>query len=266
MKIPFNKVCLSGKELEYIQEACENGKLSGDGVFTKRCHTWFENFYNCPRVLLTHSCTGALEMSALLVDIQPGDEVIMPSYTFSSTANAFVLRGGIPVFVDIREDTLNIDETLIERAITPKTKAIVVVHYAGVGCEMTTIQAIAKKYKLYLIEDAAQGILATYKGQQLGTFGHLNALSFHDTKNIIAGEGGAIIITDPEFILPAEMIREKGTDRSKFLRGQVDKYTWQTVGASYLPSELNAAFLFAQLERAREITQERLRIWEMWLK
>ena len=248
--IPFNKPYMTGKELWYISQAHHNMQLSGDGPFTKKCHEWLEQHIGCRKALLTHSCTAALEMAAILADIQPGDEVIMPSYTFVSTANAFVLRGGVPVFVDIREDTLNLDERLIEAAITPKTKAIVPVHYAGVGCEMDTIMEIANRHNLLVIEDAAQGIMSTYKGKPLGSIGHMGTLSFHETKNITSGEGGALLINDERFIERAEIIREKGTNRSKFFRGQVDKYTWCDIGSSYLPGELIAAFLFAQMEEA----------------
>jgi len=261
MMIPFNRPYLTGKELHYISEAHARGKLAGDGYFTKRCNGWLEEKTSCYKALLTHSCTAALEMAAILADIQPGDEVIMPSYTFVSTANAFVLRGGIPVFVDIRQDTLNIDEHLIEAAITPRTKAIVPVHYAGVSCEMETIMAIAKKHNLLVIEDAAQGMMATYKGQALGSIGDIGCYSFHETKNIIAGEGGALIINNPAFAERAEIIREKGTNRSQFFRGQVDKYTWVDIGSSYLPGELIAAFLWAQMEQAEAITTRRLKIW-----
>lgn len=269
MKIPFNKPYMTGRELEYIAQAHEIGHLSGDGPFTKRCHAWLEQRIGCRKALLTHSCTGALEMAALLLDLQPGDEVIMPSFTFVSTANAFVLRGAVPVFVDIRSDTLNLDERLIEAAITPRTRAICVVHYAGVGCEMDAIMAIAKKHDLFVIEDAAQGILSTYNGRPLGSIGHLAALSFHETKNVISGEGGALLINDPRFVERAEIIREKGTNRSKFFRGQVDKYTWVDVGSSYLPSEILAAFLAAQLEEAEAITARRLALWgtyDSWAK
>lgn len=258
MNVPFNKFYLTGKELEYIAQL---KSYSGDGSFTHLCHAWLEKNTGSSKVLLTHSCTAALEMAALLIDTQPGDEIIMPSYTFVSTANAFVLRGGIPVFVDIRSDTLNLNEKLIAEAITPKTKAIVPVHYAGVACEMDTILKIAKKYNLYVIEDAAQGVMASYKGQTLGSIGHIGAYSFHATKNICSGEGGALLINDTQFCELAEIIREKGTDRSRYFRGQVDKYTWQTVGSSYLPSELTAAFLMAQLEDAEQITKRRLEIW-----
>ena len=261
-KIPFNKPYMTGRELLYIAEAHANGHLSGDGVFTKKCHEWLRKQADSKKVLLTHSCTAALEMAAILADIQPGDEIIMPSYTFVSTANAFVLRGGVPVFVDIRKDTLNIDESLIEEAITSKTKAIVPVHYAGVACEMGTIMTIAKKYNLLVIEDAAQGIMSTYKGIALGSIGHLGCYSFHETKNVISGEGGALLINDEKLVERAEIIREKGTNRSSFFRGQVDKYTWVDIGSSYLPGEIIAAFLWAQLEDANKITQERLKIWE----
>ena len=259
--IPFNKPYMTGKELYYIAEAHFNGMLSGDGPFTKRCHAWLEQRTVCHKALLTHSCTAALEMAALLLDIQSGDEIIMPSFTFVSTANAFVLRGGVPVFVDIREDTLNLDERLIEAAITPRTKAIVPVHYAGVACEMDTIMAIARRYGLKVVEDAAQGVMSTYKGRALGSIGDLGAYSFHETKNVISGEGGALLVNDPEFGLRAEIIREKGTDRSRFFRGEVDKYTWQEVGSSFLPGELIAAFLWAQLEEAERITNDRLESW-----
>ncbi len=262
--IPFNKPYMTGKELWYISQAHAKGHLAGDGDFTRKCSAWLEQRIGCHKALLTHSCTAALEMAAILADIQPGDEVIMPSYTFVSTANAFVLRGGIPVFVDIRPDTLNIDETKIEAAITSRTKAIVPVHYAGVGCEMDTIMAIAEKYSLIVIEDAAQGIMSSYKGRPLGSIGHMAALSFHETKNIISGEGGALLINAPRFAKRAEIIREKGTNRSQFFRGQVDKYTWVDIGSSYLPSELIAAFLWAQMEEADEITRRRMAIWNVY--
>ncbi len=264
MKVPFNKPYMTGKELFYIAEAHFNGMLAGDGPFTKKCHRWLEEETGAKKALLTHSCTAALEMAAILADIQPGDEVIMPSYTFVSTANAFVLRGGVPVFVDIRPDTLNIDETLIEAAITPRTKAIVPVHYAGVACEMDTIMDIARRHNLLVIEDAAQGVFSTYKGKTLGTIGHLGAYSFHETKNVISGEGGALLINDERFVERAEIIREKGTNRSQFFRGQVDKYTWVDVGSSYLPGEVIAAFLWAQLEDAGNITARRLAIWDQY--
>lgn len=261
MKIPFNKPYMSGMELKYIAQAHANGMLAGDGPFTKRCHAWLEARTGANKALLTHSCTAALEMAAILLDIQPGDEVIMPSYTFVSTANAFVLRGGVPVFVDIRPDTLNIDEQKIEAAITPRTKVIVAVHYAGVACEMDPILAIAERHGLKVVEDAAQGIMSTYKGRPLGSIGHFGCLSFHETKNIISGEGGALLINDPALVQRAEIIREKGTNRSQFFRGQVDKYTWCDIGSSYLPGEVIAAFLWAQFEEAEKITAGRLAIW-----
>lgn len=261
MQIPFNKPAVGKKELEYIHQALQSGKLSGDGSFTQRCHSWLETHLQARKTLLTHSCTAALEMAALLIDLKPGDEVIMPSFTFVSTANAVLLRGAIPVFVDVRPDTCNMDESLIEVAITPKTKAIIPVHYAGVACEMDTILAIARKHSLTVIEDAAQGLGSTYKGKALGTLGHFGALSFHDTKNIVAGEGGAVIVNAPEFIERAEIIREKGTNRKKFLRGEVDKYTWVDIGSSFLPSDLLAAVLLAQLEACDAINEERRRIW-----
>lgn len=263
-KIPFNRPYMTGKELYYIAEAKFGNMLAGDGPFTKRCHRWIEEKTGCNKALLTHSCTAALEMAALLLDIQPGDEVIMPSFTFVSTANAFVLRGGVPVFVDIREDTLNLDERLIEAAINPRTKAIVPVHYAGVACEMDTIMDIARRHGLQVVEDAAQGVMASYKGQALGSIGDLGAYSFHETKNVISGEGGALLVNDPGLALRAEIIREKGTDRSRFFRGEVDKYTWQEVGSSFLPGELIAAFLWAQLEEAQAITDVRLAMWDRY--
>lgn len=262
--IPFNKPYMTGQEHKYIDQAHANRKLAGDGIFTKNCHAWLEKHTGTKKALLTHSCTAALEMAAILAEAKAGDEVIMPSYTFVSTANAFVLRGAIPIFVDIRADTLNIDETLIEAAITPKTKAIVAVHYAGVACEMDTIMAIAKKHNLLVIEDAAQGVMSSYKGKALGTIGHLGTFSFHETKNVISGEGGALLINDERFIQRAEIIREKGTNRSKFLRGEIDKYTWIDIGSSYLPSEIVAAFLYAQLEKAEDITNRRLDIWQQY--
>lgn len=262
--IPFNQPYMTGKEMLYIAEANFNHMLAGDGQFTKRCHDWLETNSTSKKALLTHSCTAALEMAAILADIQQGDEVIMPSYTFVSTANAFVLRGGVPVYVDIRTDTLNIDESLIEAAITPRTKAIVPVHYAGVGCEMDTIMEIAQRHGLLVIEDAAQGVMAKYKGRSLGAIGHMGAYSFHETKNVISGEGGALLVNDDRFTDRAEIIREKGTNRSQFFRGQVDKYTWQDVGSSFLPGELIAAFLYAQLEEADAITQKRLSAWQVY--
>ncbi|WP_232834605.1 dTDP-4-amino-4,6-dideoxygalactose transaminase [Rhodoferax ferrireducens] len=252
---------MTGKELWYISQAHASGHLAGDGQFTKKCSAWLEQRIGCQKALLTQSCTAALEMAAILADVQPGDEVIMPSYTFVSTANAFVLRGATPVFVDIRPDTLNIDETKIENAITPRTKVIVPVHYAGVSCEMDTIMDIARRHNLLVIEDAAQGIMSTYKGRPLGSIGHMAALSFHETKNIISGEGGALLINDARFVERAEMIREKGTNRSQFFRGQVDKYTWVDIGSSYLPGEIVAAFLWAQMEEADAINKRRLDIW-----
>lgn len=264
MNIPFNKPYMTGKELFYISEAKFGNKLAGDGPFAKRCHKWLEEQSGSSKALLTHSCTAALEMAALLLDIRPGDEIIMPSYTFVSTANAFVLRGGVPVFVDIRGDTLNLDERLIEAAITPRTKAIVPVHYAGVACEMDVILEIARRHNLRVVEDAAQGVMSTYKGKMLGSIGDLGAYSFHETKNVISGEGGALLVRNPELAMRAEIIREKGTDRSRFFRGEVDKYTWQEVGSSFLPGELIAAFLWAQLEEAERITAERLVCWQRY--
>ena len=259
--IPFNKPFMTGRELAYIAEAHANGHLAGNGAFSKRCSAWLEERLDSHKALLTHSCTAALEMAAILSDVGAGDEVIMPSFTFVSTANAFVLRGATPVFVDIRPDTLNIDETKIEAAITPRTKAIVPVHYAGVGCDMDAIMDIAARHDLLVIEDAAQGLLSDYRDRPLGGIGHLAALSFHETKNIISGEGGALLINDPRFTERAEIIWEKGTNRSQFFRGQVDKYTWVDVGSSYLPGEIVAAFLWAQLEEADAITRRRLGIW-----
>lgn len=267
--IPFNKPYMTGKELWYIAQAHAAGHLAGDGSFTKQCHNWLEAKTGTRKALLTHSCTAALEMAAILADLQAGDEVIMPSYTFVSTANAFVLRGAVPVFIDIRPDTLNIDETKIEAAITEKTKAIVPVHYAGVSCEMDTIMAIARRHNLIVIEDAAQGIMSTYKGRPLGSIGDMAALSFHETKNIISGEGGALLINDPQLVDRAEIVREKGTNRSQFFRGQVDKYTWVDIGSSFLPGEIIAAFLWAQMEEAESITRRRLDIWRtyhQWFK
>lgn len=263
-KIAFNRPYMCGKELDYITQAHSNAQLAGDGPFTARCHEWLRLQTECQRALLTHSCTAALEMSALLLDIQPGDEIIMPSYTFVSTANAFALRGGTPVFVDIRPDTLNIDETKIEAAITSRTKAIVAVHYAGVGCEMDTILEIASRHGLRVVEDAAQGLMARYKGRPLGSIGDLGALSFHETKNIISGEGGALLINDATLTTRAEIIREKGTDRSRYFRGEIDKYTWQEVGSSFLPGELTAAFLLAQFEDAESITARRMEAWNIY--
>jgi dTDP-4-amino-4,6-dideoxygalactose transaminase len=262
--IPFNRPFATGKELSYAAEAQRNHHLSGDGPFTGRCHRWIESQTGCAKALLTHSCTSALDMAALLLDIRMDDEVVMPSYTFVSTANAFVLRGAIPVFVDIRDDTLNLDEKLIEAAITPQTRAIVPVHYAGVSCEMDTISAIASRHNLKIVEDAAQGVMASYKGRALGALGELGSFSFHETKNVTSGEGGCLLVNDPDMIPRAEILREKGTDRSRFYRGEVDKYTWQDVGSSFLPSEITAAFLLAQLEEAQSITELRLAAWERY--
>lgn len=263
--IPFNKPPITGAEELYIKQALESGKLSGDGPFGKKCQNWFEANLPAKKTLLTPSCTAALELAAVLIDIQPGDEVIMPSYTFVSTANAFVLRGAKIVFVDIRPDTMNIDERLIEAAITPKTRAIVPVHYAGVACEMDTIMGIAERHNLYVVEDAAQGMMSSYKGRALGTIGHMGAFSFHETKNYTSGgEGGLLIINDQRFAERAEVIREKGTNRSQFFRGMVDKYQWVDIGSSYLPSELQAAFLWAQLEHANEINESRLNAWQYY--
>jgi len=264
MNIPFNKPHMTGKELWNIAQAHVNGHMAGDGPFTSKCHAWLEERTGTNKALLTHSCTAALEMAAILTNVGPGDEVIMPSYNFVSSANAFVARGATPVFVDIRPDTLNIDETKIEAAITKNTRAIVPVHYAGVGCEMGTIMALANKYNLTVIEDAAQGIMASYKVRPLGSIGHMGTLSFHETKNIISGEGGALLINDPELIHRAEIIREKGTNRSQFFRGQVDKYTWVDVGSSFLPGEIIAAFLYAQMAEADEIIRQRLKIWDTY--
>lgn len=250
--------------MTYAAETQRNYHLSGDGPFTKRCHQWIEQNTGCSKALLTHSCTSALDMAALLLDLKSGDEVILPSYTFVSTANAFVLRGAVPVFVDIREDTLNLDERLIEDAITTRTRAIVPVHYAGVSCEMDSILAIARRHDLRVVEDAAQGIMAGYKNRALGAIGDLGTFSFHETKNIISGEGGSLLVRDAEFAQRAEIIREKGTDRGRFFRGEVDKYTWQDLGSSFLPNEITAAFLWAQLEEAQRITSERMAIWRRY--
>jgi dTDP-4-amino-4,6-dideoxygalactose transaminase len=260
--IPFNRPHLTGNELRHINKAHKNGILAGNGVFTQKCQTWIEHKIGVKKALLTHSCTAALEMAAVISNIQAGDEIIMPSYTFVSTANAFVLRGGIPVFVDIRPDTLNIDEKLIEKAITPRTKAIVPIHYAGVGCEMDVIMAIAERHKLLVIEDAAHCVKATYKGRELGSIGHLGALSFHETKNIISGEGGALLINDKRFVDRAEIIWQKGTNRKAFQQGKVDKYTWVDIGSSFLPGEITAAFLWAQMQEATRITRKRLDSWQ----
>ncbi len=264
--IPFNRPAVTGREIHHLQQALKEHQLSGDNFYTKECHKWLKGKFGCLQALLTTSCTSALEMAAILADIQPGDEVIMPSYTFVSTANAFVLRGAKVVFVDIRQDTMNIDETKIEVAITEKTKAIVPVHYAGVACNMDVIMDIANRYKLLVIEDAAQGITSQYKGRWLGSIGHLGCYSFHETKNISCGEGGGLFINDEQFIERAEIIREKGTDRSRFFRGQVDKYSWVDIGSSYLPSELNAAYLFAQFEMVDAIQQDRISTWNRYYK
>lgn len=262
--INFNVPPFTGKEYDYIKEAVDNQKICGDGPFTGRCNEWIEKRTGCKKALLTTSCTHATELSALLADIRPGDEVIMPSYTFVSTADAFVLRGAVPVFVDVRPDTMNIDENKIEDAVTDRTKAIVPVHYAGVGCEMDVIMDIAKRHELMVIEDAAQGIMSTYKNKPLGAIGDFGCYSFHETKNFSMGEGGAILIKDEKYVELAEIFREKGTDRSKYFRGQVDKYRWQDYGSSYLPSDMNAAYLWAQLELADEITDTRMARWEQY--
>lgn len=264
--IPFNIPSITGKETDYLLKVLQNGKFCGDGNFSKKCDEWLKTNARTKKALLTTSCTHALEISAFLCDINKGDEVIMPSFTFVSTANAFLLRGAKVIFVDIRPDTMNIDENRIESAITDRTKAIVPVHYAGVGCEMDAIMELADKYNLFVVEDAAQGLIADYKGKALGSIGHAGCYSFHETKNYQCGEGGAILVNDERFIERAEIIREKGTDRNKFLRGEVDKYTWVDVGSSYLPSELNAAFLYAQLEKANEVTLRRLEIWHRYFR
>jgi dTDP-4-amino-4,6-dideoxygalactose transaminase len=260
--LPFNRPFLTGQEIANIAEACAEGVLAGDGRFTRGCHAAIERSIGCTRALLTHSCTAALELSALLADLGPGDEVIMPSYTFTSTANAFVLRGAVPVFVDIRADTLNLDERLIEAALTPRTRAILPVHYAGVGCEMDAILDIAARHGLMVIEDAAQAYGARYRGRALGGLGHLGCLSFHETKNVVCGEGGALLVNDAALLERAEVLREKGTNRSAFFRGEVDKYSWVDLGSSFLPNELTAAFLLAQLEEAEVILDRRMSIWQ----
>ena len=263
--IPFNKPPYTGNEDKYVLKAMKSNKISGDGYFGKKCQSWFEEKLNCKKALLTPSCTASLEMAAILIDIKPGDEVIMPSYTFVSTANAFVLRGAKIVFVDIRPDTMNIDENKIESAITEKTKAIVPVHYAGVGCDMNKIMKIAKKYNLFVIEDAAQGMMSNYKNKPLGTIGHLGCYSFHETKNYTSGgEGGLLIVNDERFLERAEIIREKGTNRSQFFRGMVDKYSWVDIGSSYLMNEISAAYLWGQLEKAEEINNNRLKSWQIY--
>ena len=261
VKVPFNRPYMTGRELAYIAQAHQNHMLAGDGPFTAACSRWLEEHTGARRALLTHSCTAALDMAAILADVQPGDEVIMPSYTFVSTANAFVLRGAVPVFVDIRPDTLNIDETLIESAITARTRAVVPVHYAGVGCEMQPILELARRRNLLVIEDAAQGLMTQHHGRSLGAIGNLGVISFHETKNVISGEGGALLVNDERFVERAEIVREKGTDRSRFFRGEVDKYTWVDIGSSYLPGEIIAAFLWAQLEEAESITARRVELW-----
>lgn len=265
-QIVYNRPFIVGKELYNIAMAVQHGHLSGDGMFTRLCHEWLENKLNTPKALLTHSCTSALEMAAMLCDIKPGDEVIMPSFTFVSTANAFVLRGAIPVFVDVDPDSLNISPAAVEAAITSKTRAIVCVHYAGIACDMDKLLHLAEKHDLFLIEDAAQALMSKWKDKYLGTIGHLGCLSFHETKNIISGEGGALLINDPRFIERAEIIREKGTNRSKFFRGEIDKYTWVDIGSSFLPSELIGAFLYAQLEEADKIIDKRKSIFNLYLK
>lgn len=262
--INFNVPPFTGKEMEYMRECVENQKICGDGGYTRKCNEWFEERTGTEKCLLTTSCTHALELAALLADIKPGDEVILPSFTFVSTADAFVLRGAVPVFVDIRPDTMNIDENLIEAAITEKTRAIAPVHYAGVSCEMDKIMELARKYDLVVIEDAAQGVMSTYKGKPLGTIGDFGCYSFHETKNYSMGEGGALLIQDKKYIEDAEIFREKGTNRSKFYRGQIDKYTWVNHGSSYLPSDMNAAYLYAQLELADEINDRRLACWNRY--
>ncbi|MBW5435860.1 dTDP-4-amino-4,6-dideoxygalactose transaminase [Bradyrhizobium canariense] len=262
--IPFNWPYATGKEHGYIQEALERRHISGDGRFTKLCHGWIEQRTGTAKALLTHSCTSALDLAALLLDLKEGDEVILPSFTFASTANAFLLRGAVPVFVDIREDTLNLDERLIEAAITSRTRAIAPMHYAGVSCEMASIMTIAKRHNLRVVEDAAQGVMANYRGSPLGAIGDLGAFSFHETKNIISGEGGSLLVNNPELVLRAEIMREKGTDRGRFFRGEVDKYTWQDIGSSFLPSDLTAAFLWAQFEDAEHIMRERIAAWDKY--
>jgi dTDP-4-amino-4,6-dideoxygalactose transaminase len=264
VKIPFNRPFFSGREFEFIQQVIGNWHLSGDGAFTRKCHAYLENALEVPKALLTTSCTHALEMAALLLEIKPGDEVIIPSFTFVSSVNAFVLRGAKPVFIDIRPDTLNLDETQLERLITTRTKAIVVVHYAGVGCEMDTILEVARRHQIAVVEDNAHGLFGRYKGKSLGSFGCMATQSFHETKNFICGEGGALLINDPQYIERAEIIREKGTNRSLFFRGMIDKYTWVDLGSSYLPSDMLAAFLFAQLEARESIQNKRQGIWEYY--
>jgi dTDP-4-amino-4,6-dideoxygalactose transaminase len=264
MQVPFNKPFCTGREIDYIREALASSHLSGDGPFTRRCSAWLERETGSRKALLTPSCTAALELAALLAGVVPGDEVILPSFTFASTANAFVLRGAVPVFVDIDEQTLNLDPSEVRSGITGRTRAVVPVHYAGVGCDMDVIMEIAGEHRLVVIEDAAQGILARYRGRPLGGIGHLGALSFHETKNVMSGEGGALLVNDPGLVQRAEIIREKGTNRSQFFRGEVDKYTWVDLGSSYLPSEVTAAFLWAQCEAAEEIRKRRLAVWSRY--
>jgi len=266
MNIPFSKASTVGNEIAYMQEAIESGQISGDGRFTKRCNAELEKLIGCQKALLTTSCTHALELSAILLNIQPGDEVILPSFTFVSTINAFILRGAVPIICDIRSDTLNIDETQIESLITPRTRVIIPVHYAGVGCEMDRIMAIAQEYNLAVVEDNAHGLFGKYKGKNLGTFGIMGVQSFHGTKNLTCGEGGALLINDSQLNERAEIIREKGTNRSKFFRGEVDKYTWVDVGSSYLPSDILASFLLAQLEMWQKIQAKRKHIWDTYNK
>jgi dTDP-4-amino-4,6-dideoxygalactose transaminase len=264
MSIPFNRPFITGKEIDYIRSVIASGRIIGNGEFTQKCQTLIETLLGCPKALLTHSCTAALEMAALLLDIQPGDEVIVPSFTFVSTINAFVLRGAWPVFIDVRPDTLNMDETQLEMLITPRTKAIVPMHYAGVGCEMEIILKIARHYNVAVVEDNAHGFLGEYKGKSLGTFGCFATLSFHGTKNYTCGEGGALLVNDPDYIERAEIIWEKGTDRNRFYRGEVDRYTWVDLGSSYLPSEMLAAFLYAQLEARDQIQKLRRKVWQYY--
>ncbi len=263
-RIPFNRPFIIGRELEYISQAVGSGHLAGDGAFTRKCQDWMEQRYGSGKVLLTHSCTASLEMAAILADIGPGDQVVMPSFTFVSTANAFAMRGATPLWCDIREDTLNLDETRLEEVVTPGTRAIVPVHYAGVGCEMDSIMGVAEKHGLFVIEDAAQAVNASYKGRWLGAIGHFGCYSFHETKGMISGEGGALLVNDPRFIERAEIVREKGTNRTSFFQGRIDKYTWVDYGSSYLPSELVAAFLFAQFEEAEAIHRKRLQTWNTY--
>ncbi|PKL37679.1 MAG: dTDP-4-amino-4,6-dideoxygalactose transaminase [Spirochaetae bacterium HGW-Spirochaetae-1] len=264
--IPFNKPCVTGKEEQYLKKVIENGIFAGDNEFTKKCHAWFDNVFPGSRSLMTPSATHALDMSCILIDLRPGDEVIVPSFTFPATATCATMRGATPVFVDIRPDTLNINENLIEEAITGRTRAILPVHYAGVGCEMEAIMDIARRHNLPIIEDSAQAILCSYKGKPLGTFGLFGCFSFHETKNLQCGEGGAMIINDPAYFERAEILREKGTNRSKFWRGEIDKYSWVDTGSSYIPSELTSAFLYAQLEQAETIMKDRLKSWDLYYK